>query len=361
MATQAHIAGTVKIDGVAVSRKIIVIKDDHSAGYAVVGEGESSSDGTFDVTYYDWAGAVIVLSVDTYGAAFQATTPLPVGAVIHPTLPNGYVYYVTISGTTGAGEPTWVTDSSVISGSVTLTPQPYYRPIASGPLQGELLEISDGDPLWDYVESLLLFNGSNGSVIIIDEAARLWAVTGGAALTTIQSKFGGSSLYLNGTSSYLQTDSAEFMQAETLPFTLEGWLFPTADVRGTVITNRNAGTSGWILRREANGSIGFSYIGSGKTSILSAAGLVPSGEWTFFRVDRDAAGLRLYLNNDLVAEAETVNAAAVSTRPITIGASAFDTNRYYYQGFIDSIRMTFGIARPTESIQPADEFPVGPV
>lgn len=144
MATQARVAGTVKIDGVAAARDVIVIKDD-PAGRQVVADGQSASDGTFDITYNDWAGSVVVLALDEYGDEFAAEAALSVGHVVHPATPNGYVYKVTAAGTTGAEEPAWSTSGSVISGSVTFNALPYYRPVASGPLQG-LVEAGEWSP-----------------------------------------------------------------------------------------------------------------------------------------------------------------------------------------------------------------------
>jgi len=141
MATQARVAGTVKIDGVAAARDVIVIKDD-PAGRAVVAVGQSAGDGTFDITYNDWAGAVIALALDEYGDEFSTETALNMGQVVHPITPNGYVYKVTDAGTTGTEEPTWPTTGSVQSGGVTFAAQPYYRPVASGPLQGVVVAIS---------------------------------------------------------------------------------------------------------------------------------------------------------------------------------------------------------------------------
>lgn len=139
MATQARVAGTVKIDGVAATRDVIVIKDD-PAGRQVVAEGQSAGDGTFDITYNDWAGSVIVLALDEYGDEFSTETALNMGQVVHPETPNGYVYQVTAAGTTGTEEPAWSTSGSVTSGGVTFNALPYYRPVASGPLQGEEVE-----------------------------------------------------------------------------------------------------------------------------------------------------------------------------------------------------------------------------
>ena len=166
MATQARVAGTVKIDGVAAARDVIVIKDD-AVGREVVAEGRSASDGTFDITYNNWAGSVVVLALDEYGDKFTTETALNMGQVVHPSTPNGYVYQVAVAGTTGTEEPTWSTSGSVTSGSVTFNALPYYRPVASGPLQGEITQFL-------YFEQLLmsespsaawLFNEVSGPVI----------------------------------------------------------------------------------------------------------------------------------------------------------------------------------------------------
>lgn len=136
---QAHIAGTVTIDGTAAVRDVIIISDDKANGRTVLAEGSSAGDGSFDINYTDWGGAVIALAIDEYGIAFSPETALNSGEIVHPTSPNGYVYEVTAAGTTAASEPSWPTSGSVQSGSATFNTKPYYRPIASGPLTGELL------------------------------------------------------------------------------------------------------------------------------------------------------------------------------------------------------------------------------
>ncbi len=134
-----RVAGTVKINSTAVQRDLVVISDNPS-GREIVAEGESAGDGTFDITYSDWDGPVFVIALDQYGAAFAASAPLNTGTVVHPTTPNGYVYVVTESGTTGAAEPVWSTTGSVVSGSVTFAPREYYRPVGWGPQKGALVE-----------------------------------------------------------------------------------------------------------------------------------------------------------------------------------------------------------------------------
>lgn len=53
---------------------------------------------------------------------FVVSQFLDMGAIIRPTVPNGLVYRVTVSGTTGA-EPVWPLSGSVVSGTVTFVVQ----------------------------------------------------------------------------------------------------------------------------------------------------------------------------------------------------------------------------------------------
>lgn len=136
---EARIAGTVTVDGVPASRDVLVISDNKSGGREVLASGTSAGDGTFEIQYTGWTGAVIALAMDEYGNAFVPSTPINLGNIVHPTTPNGYVYQVTVAGTTGSTEPVWSTSSNVISGGVTFAPKPYYRPVASGPLKADVI------------------------------------------------------------------------------------------------------------------------------------------------------------------------------------------------------------------------------
>lgn len=175
MSNKSRIAGTVTISGLPAVRDVIVIKDDPT-GREVVAEGTSLSDGTFDIEYNDWTGPVIALALDEYGISFVPESSLNAGDVVHPTSPNGYVYNVTVAGETGEEEPAWSTSEIVQSGSVTFNPSPYYRPIASGPLQGDSSFI---DIIGDLVGGAI---NESYSVILNSEGATapvVWSVSGG--------------------------------------------------------------------------------------------------------------------------------------------------------------------------------------
>ena len=62
-----------------------------------------------------------------------------------------------------------------------------------------------GDVYYPQTSLLMHFNGTNGSTTMTDNSKNNFAVTavGNAQLSTAQSKFGGSSLLLDGTGDYL--------------------------------------------------------------------------------------------------------------------------------------------------------------
>lgn len=135
-----RIAGDVTLNqSQGVARDVLVISND-AGSRSVVGEGQSGADGALDITYTSATASVIALALDDYGVAWQPETAYAVGAVLHPATPNGYVYAVTVAGTTAAQAPEWPTSGSVTNGSVTLEARPYYRPVASGPLEGQLVD-----------------------------------------------------------------------------------------------------------------------------------------------------------------------------------------------------------------------------
>jgi hypothetical protein len=137
--TTAKVSGTVAIDDTAAARDVIIISND-STGRELIAETTSEADGTFNVQWSGWTGSVIALAIDAYGSDWTANKTVSAGDITHPSTANGYVYKCTITGTTGDDEPVWSTDgtTSVIDGSVTWAPQPFYRPVGSGPIQPEI-------------------------------------------------------------------------------------------------------------------------------------------------------------------------------------------------------------------------------
>lgn len=366
MATLAHIAGTVAIDGTPTSRNIIVIKNDPS-GYAVVGSGASESDGTFDIEYGDWDGAVIVLAIDNYGIDFSISAPLNVGAVVHPTTPNGYVYYVTISGTTGSTEPSWSIDGVVVSGGVTLAPQPYYRPIASGPINGDIIwaEPDPSDEYFHFVSLLLHCDSAPASSTFIDSGNSALTITPQGSIYPFADanffKFGVTSIRVYGsTSSRLEVFNDGGLDLEGGNFTAEAWVKRNSSSSYGIIVGvwGASGAQQWMLA-EVDGYLAFGWYIANNTYYELRSPAVVSISDTFHHVAvcRDGSTLMLFLDGTLIASRDIPSMWNPTGSPTgSIGAST--GNLHQFDGWIDEIRVTKGVARYTASFTPSSEpFP----
>tara|TARA_B110000211_G_scaffold15953_1_gene16700 strand:+ start:31606 stop:32343 length:738 start_codon:yes stop_codon:yes gene_type:complete len=127
-------SGSLTQDGQPVSRAVYALAIGGDVP-KLLASAVSDDMGNYSLEWNGYAGPIIVTATDDYGMPFAAEALLSSGARIHPIAPNGYVYEVTSSGTTGAIEPTWpaVEGESVTSGEVQLVAKPFYRPKSAGP------------------------------------------------------------------------------------------------------------------------------------------------------------------------------------------------------------------------------------
>jgi hypothetical protein len=127
-------SGSLTQDGQPVSRVVYALAIGGDVP-KLLASAISDDMGNYSLEWNGYAGPIIVTATDDYGMPFAAEALLSSGARIHPIAPNGYVYEITSSGTTGAIEPTWplVEGESVTSGEVQLVAKPFYRPKSAGP------------------------------------------------------------------------------------------------------------------------------------------------------------------------------------------------------------------------------------
>lgn len=213
---------------------------------------------------------------------------------------------------------------------------------------------SDGDPYWANVVALLHFNGANGSTTFTDEKAGVWTRGGSAIISTENSRFGGSSLKLDGASYLTQAASAKFGFG-TGDFTVECFMASTA-IERVIFDVRDAGTQSgvFISNHPAKGN-GIAYY---QPSSGNLGGTTPTntGDWFHYAWCGEAGTLRMFVNGNRVSQtAVALNFGA--SRPGWIG-SQFGGAAARYSGFIDEFRVTKGVARYKENfIPPSEPFP----
>jgi hypothetical protein len=207
------------------------------------------------------------------------------------------------------------------------------------------------DPYWDNVSLLLPLEGNVGDTSTTDLSTNNTAVTfyGGAQISDGQSKFGSTSLYLNGTDSYIRADDALTGITKTDSFTIEVWHYPTAINSYTALIGLNSISNGSnVLTVETqyirlNGAVlqGSNYGGLKLTA----------NQWNHvaYSYNGTTGEHHVYTNGVLVFQRTT----ALTTDPqdcvLGIGAE-FDaanggTPGNYMTGYINDVRVTRGVAR----------------
>jgi hypothetical protein len=217
-----------------------------------------------------------------------------------------------------------------------------------------------GDVYFPQTKLLLPFDGVNGATTTSDSSNRNATVTfnGNASLSTAQSKFGGSSLYLDGTGDTVSiTDTYWNTAIHSGDFTLELWVRFTVDETSNLIAARATGTSeGWVIQRYASGTqsgqILFYYRDSAGWQYLNYAQgtrtTISQNTWYHVAVTRNGNAWRFFLNGTQEDTTTNSNAIVTSTSgKLEIGGwGALD---YPVTGYIEDVRITKGIARYTSN------------
>jgi hypothetical protein len=181
-------------------------------------------------------------------------------------------------------------------GAANFTPQttPYYGPLSGG-----------NDAATKF---LFHADGANGSTSFVDSSAgriepHPLTASGTAQISTAQSKFGGSSLRLDGsTNCRVSTPYSSDFDVHLGDFTIEFWWYPTADSPGGVqIWGKRSRTGQYcsFMFFQMAGNVVL-YASSGGTSwdgsAGTAVGAAPLNQWTHFVVMRKDRQLRFFRN-----------------------------------------------------------------
>ena len=218
------------------------------------------------------------------------------------------------------------------------------------------------DEYFSNVSLLLNGNGSNGSTTITDSSTHNHSITvsGNAQISTAQSKFGGSSMLFDGDGDYVRaTDSSEFAFG-TGDFTVEAW------VRGT--------GSFYETRTSISQAPGFEFAvssntikiwdGQGQSYVYNGSTTYNWTDWHHVAVSRSSTTLRVFVDGSLDGTATT--SRNLTHQGAIIGANI---NRVIngsggssFNGYIDDVRITKGVARYTSNFTPpTSQHPAGPV
>ena len=220
----------------------------------------------------------------------------------------------------------------------------------------------DYDPYWDDVALLLKGDGPDGSTNIIDSSVNNHSVTvhGNAKISTAQSKFGGSSFVFDGSGGYLAVSDPE-MNFGTGNYTIELFargmgsqprLYP---VLFTSEIGAQFGTGSFFFRDNFAGDV--VSVSHGTTRVITTShALRFDNSWRHFALTRGGGTLRLYIDGVLAGSSTTT--LAMNFSELTIGFARYSPSHTSFNGYIDELRITKGVARYTANFTPPTEpFP----
>jgi hypothetical protein len=221
------------------------------------------------------------------------------------------------------------------------------------------------DPYIGYVSLLLKMNGANGSTAFTDSSLYNNTVTanGNAQISTAQSRFDGASAYFDGSGDFLSFPNNSLFAFGAAPFTIEMWIYQAGTPNGSAVISEQYTGPGDAVAFSigfCSGSAGSTtgsrpffglYNGSSWTGAVSATSL-NNNQWYHIAGVRSGNTLTLYIDGVSVATTTTTYSIGVDEQ-IFIGkrwdASGTPSD---FNGYIDELRVTKGIARYVSTFQP---------
>ncbi len=208
-----------------------------------------------------------------------------------------------------------------------------------------------GDVYFPKVKLLLPFDGSNAATTTNDESNSTHSVTfaGGAQISTAESKFGGSSLYLNGDSGTKLTisQSSDF-DFGTGDFTIEFWI-------KTSLSNNDSQSRRVISFGDNNATRIQIFLSSDGIDFYDISSVkvdgdidVADGNWHHVAFTRSGTSLKGFVDGVQSGSTATNSTDYDNAAALTIGAYA-STGLGRVVGYLEDLRITKGLARYTSA------------
>lgn len=212
------------------------------------------------------------------------------------------------------------------------------------------------DPNFANISLLLHADGNNGDTFFKDYSPIGFNIenVNNATISTIQSKFGGSSLFLNGAGSYLSVpNNSAFQFGSTEDFTIEFWFYvesfnvsyPTILGNGNTSFSGGAGTYAWYIM--VSGSPRKLRMGTNNSNPnISSSTTIDPQTWYHAVITRSGGGTcRMWINGVYQTNSAFAHSFNMSNNGLLIGRNGWDGTAGYFNGYIDDLRITKGVSR----------------
>ena len=316
-------------------------------------------------TYLDFAGIAAtdtVVRVTLTGASIGPNEWVHVAFVrssgVIKAYVNGVAVATTLSNSATTGQIVQIgTGRSVGPGGSWVGYMSGYRAVSSAVYTSNFTPPTA--PLTAITNTQLLCNFTNAGIYDATSKNDLETV-GNAQISTAQSKFGGSSMYFDGTGDVLSIPDTQNLKFGTGDFTVEAWVYMTATPSAQyaqIIGRTEYGTNAdWMLQITNSRTLTWYMQNS---FVATSTGTVPLNTWTHVAVTRYGSSIRLFING--IVDGTATNSGSTefnSSGAYTIGADQAG-DEVMFTGYINDLRTTKGVARYTANFTPpTTAFPV---
>lgn len=170
---------------------------------------------------------------------------------------------------------------------------------------------------------------------------------GNAQVSTSVKKFGTGSISFDGTGDYLRTPANNFALPLAGNFTIEFWLYFNSTSTTQTILGQWESPTFWEFYYLANTELRFYYSSSSYINL----GALSTSTWYHVAAVRSGSTITAYLNGTSQGTATSSATIGSATKALGIGSESPWTG-FYFNGYLDDIRITNGVARYTANFTP---------
>lgn len=219
-------------------------------------------------------------------------------------------------------------------------------------------DLDNASSTYDPQTVLLLHaDGVNGATADTDYSLTRKTLTfyANAKISTASSTFGGASYYLDGTGDYMTTPYTSDFDFGTGDFTIDSWIFVGGAFGGSygmIFYTGGVNTDQGILLA-LNSSYNLHYQSNG--CLVTAGPALNDSKWHHVAVSRNGTTMRIFVDGNIIASNTSCTNAINRLNGPAIGATVNDAswgNALFFNGYIDELRISKGIARWTANFVP---------
>lgn len=195
---------------------------------------------------------------------------------------------------------------------------------------------------FNNVQSLLHFDGTNGSTTITDSSTygRTYSTFNSAALSTSFVKYGTASLNLTPSVAFVSTPYNAAWRWSDTDYTIEAWVYPTSTTHGgypSICGMMSGGSNYWSFGLINNNYVSFYYY-TGFGRFVTSLTTVPINQWSHIAMVYESSTplIRIFING-----VQSVSSAPLGTPAygnLQLGMGFWSSHQY--TGYIDDFRIT---------------------